>query len=427
MSETATVAAPAAKPSEHAAFFRQSGWLMMANIIGGFMTLGVHILNKRITPAEYTIFVTLLSMVSCMPVTPLQMVFAQQTAQAVALNRQRQLASMIRMTWLWSFILWALAAVVILYFQHDIATKWELPNTVGIWVTLPVLLVAIWMPLFSGILQGDQDFFGLGWSLICGGAGRLVVAAILVIGFASQSTGMMAGALGGLGLQAGIAIWRSRHLWGGPGESFPVRPLLAQIVPLMLGFGACQFMFTSDTMFAKAFFDGEALKPYAAAGTLSRGLLWLVMPLATVMFPKIVHSRVKKEQSNLSGLVVLGTAALAVCGGIGLWLFGPLVVKVIYESGDVASAMALIPWYAVAMIPLAMANVLANDLLARGRFAVVPFMVLLAVAYGFGLPLMLHHFPGRLEVVLQTLAFFNLLLFGACAIFAWVIKEKRPA
>ena len=55
----------------------------------------------------------------------------------------------------------------------------------------------------------------------------------------------------------------------------------------------------------------------------------------------------------------------------------------------------------------------------RSRFGVVPVMVLLAATYGFTLPWMLNHFPGRPEVVLQTLGAFNLLLFGICAWFAW--------
>ena len=71
------------------------------------------------------------------------------------------------------------------------------------------------------------------------------------------------------------------------------------------------------------------------------------------------------------------------------------------------------------MVPLAMANVMVNDLLARGRYVAVPFMVGIALAYGFSLPAILNHFPGRLEVVLQTLAAFNLLLFGLCAWFRW--------
>jgi O-antigen/teichoic acid export membrane protein len=199
---------------------------------------------------------------------------------------------------------------------------------------------------------------------------------------------------------------------------------MKQVVPLTFGFGACQFMFTSDTMFAMAYFTGDEMAPYVAAGTLSRALLWLVLPLATVMFPKIVHAAAKSEKTNLFNLVVLGTAVLAIGGVLGLWLVGPVMVKIVYKTSYVAATTALLPWYAGAMVPLALANVMVNDLLARSRFGVVPWMVLLAVAYGFTLPVMLNHFPGRLEVVLQTLGAFNLLLFLVCAWFTWGVKGK---
>src|SRR5476649_1775429 len=81
----------------HAAFFRQSGWLMMATIIAGIMSYAVHFLAKGISESEYGIFVTMLMMTACIPVMPLQMVFAQQTAEALATNRGRQLAGMIRL------------------------------------------------------------------------------------------------------------------------------------------------------------------------------------------------------------------------------------------------------------------------------------------------------------------------------------------
>jgi hypothetical protein len=178
-------------------------------------------------------------------------------------------------------------------------------------------------------------------------------------------------------------------------------------------------MFTSDTLYAKAFFEPDTMKAYVAAGTLARGLLWVVMPLAAVMFPKLVQSSIRREKTNLFGLVVLGTAVLGICGMIGLWVAGPLVVRIVYKSSDVLGTVALIPWYTCAMVPLAMANVMVNDLLARARFVAVPFMVAVALAYALSLPAILHHFPGRLEVVLQTLAGFNLLLVGVCAWFRW--------
>ena len=409
----------------HAAFFRQSGWLMIAAIAGGALTWGVHFLNKVIDPAEYATFGVLLMVVACLPTMPLQMVFTQQAALALATGRERQLAGLVRLAWLWTFILWALGALVVFGFRKQIVAGWHLPNELGIWVTLLLLLVSLWVPMFTGLLQGRQDFFWMGWSSIVGGATRLGGAVLLVLALHLGAAGMMTGALIGIGLTALIAVWRTRDLWRLPAERFEMAGLARQVLPLLFGFGACQFMFTSDTMFATAYFDGEQMKPYVVAGTLSRALLWLVLPLASVMFPKLIQSRAKSEKSNLFGLVVLGTAVLSVGGALGLWLVGPWVVRFVAHAGDVAATMALIPWYAGAMVPLALANVMVNDLLARSRFGVVPFMVALAVAYGFALPWMLNHFPGRIAVVLQTLGAFNLLLFAICAWFAWGVKEKN--
>jgi O-antigen/teichoic acid export membrane protein len=408
----------------HAAFFRQSGWMIIAAVAGGAMTWFVHFLAKYIPEAQYATFGTLLMVVACLPTTPLQMIFAQQTAQALATGRERQLSGMIRLAWLWTFILWAVGTVAVLVFQKQIVTGWHLPGTMGLLVTLPLLLFSLWLPMFGGVVQGRQDFFWLGWSTILGGTGRFIAAAFLVLALGLGAAGMMAGALISAALSVGIFVWRSRDLWSLRPERFDNRTLLRQVVPLLFGFGACQFMFTADTMFAKAYFPGDQMAPYVAAGTLSRALLWLVAPLAQVMFPKIVQAAAKSQKTNLFNLVVLGTAVLAICGALGLWLVGPIVVKIVYKTSYVAATTALLPWYAGAMVPLALANVMINDLLARARYGVVPWMVLLAVAYGLTLPAMLNHFPGRLEVVLQTLGAFNLLLFLVCAWFTWGMKAK---
>ena len=110
-------AIPTVDHKPHAAFFRQSGWLMIATIIAGILSYGVHPLAKKISESEYSIFGTMLMVTACIPTMPLQMVFAQQTAGALATNRQRQLAGMIRLGWLWTFVLWAAAALMVLVFQ----------------------------------------------------------------------------------------------------------------------------------------------------------------------------------------------------------------------------------------------------------------------------------------------------------------------
>ena len=49
--------------------------------------MGVHLLAKKVSESEYSIFGTMLMVTACVPIMPLQMVFAQQTAGTLATNR----------------------------------------------------------------------------------------------------------------------------------------------------------------------------------------------------------------------------------------------------------------------------------------------------------------------------------------------------
>jgi O-antigen/teichoic acid export membrane protein len=174
-------------------------------------------------------------------------------------------------------------------------------------------------------------------------------------------------------------------------------------------------------MFVKAYFPGDDAAFYLSAGTLSRGLMWLVVPLATVMFPKIVHSVARSEKSNLLGVVLLGTAILAAGGAVGLTILGPWIVKLAYSKAYVSVAAAVLPWYAWAMVPLSLAYALVNHLLAREQFRIVPVLLLLAAAYGVALT----QFHDSLIMVLKTLGAFNLLLLGASAWFTLQRPKSR--
>ncbi|HZI30777.1 MAG TPA: hypothetical protein VFF11_00465, partial [Candidatus Binatia bacterium] len=152
MSAEKVAAIPTIDHKPHAAFFRQSGWLMTANIAAGFMTLGVHFLSKKIPEAEYAAFGTLLMVVACVPTLPLQMVFAQQTAQALATGRKRQLAGMIRLGWVGTFVIWALGALAVIIYQKQIVAGWQLPSAAGLLIMLPLFLFSLWVPMFGGVL-----------------------------------------------------------------------------------------------------------------------------------------------------------------------------------------------------------------------------------------------------------------------------------
>lgn len=397
--------------------------MMFANLTTGVLMWAVHFFSKAIPDAEYGTFVALVAMSMLVPTLPLQMVFAQQTAAALATGRHGELARMIRQAWLGLFLLWIVAALVVLGLQGLLVERWQLSNPAAIWITLLVWLCSLWLPMFWGLMQGKQDFLWMGWSMILGGVGRLGGVAVAVLVLGGYATGMISAAAVGFGMAVGLAIWMTRDLWTVKGHPFDRRRFLKQVLPLMLGFGACQFLFTADTLFVKAWFPEEQVSYYGAAGTLSRGVMWLVLPLAAVMFPKIVHSSIKAEKTDLMTLTLVGTAVLASGGAVGLWVVGPWVVPFVFKPSYVEVATALLPWYAGAMVPLSLANVLVNNLLARSQFGVVPWLVGLAAGYVAALNV----FHGSLVAVLQTLAVFCTGLFLICVWFTRRHKAELAA
>jgi O-antigen/teichoic acid export membrane protein len=192
----------------------------------------------------------------------------------------------------------------------------------------------------------------------------------------------------------------------------------------LLGFIFVQFLFTGDTLFVKHYFTGADTGAYGCAGTLSRALIWLVSPLAAVMFPRIVHSSAKSEQTDIVGMVLIGTAVLAICGAAGLALVGRWLVLLVAGPDFVPVAGPVLPWYAAAMVPLALANVLVNNLLARSQFGVVPFIFFLCLGYAIAM-IYVNESVHTLVAALQTLGIFNLLLFAVCAWFTWGTGSRK--
>jgi O-antigen/teichoic acid export membrane protein len=150
---------------------------MIATVVGGMFMTAMHFLSHAMPKGEYGQFVAFLSVAMFIPAMPLQMVLAEQTARARALHREHELSGLIRAAWLGTFLVWLVAVVVVLLFQGTIMAQWNVSNPAAIWLMLPVLLFTAWLPMFYGLLQGQQNFLWMGWSMLINGVGRVAIGA----------------------------------------------------------------------------------------------------------------------------------------------------------------------------------------------------------------------------------------------------------
>jgi len=439
--------------SNRTKYFRQSGWMVTATLAGGICMFAVHIIYPVLGDKEYGLFTTLLAMLNLLtiPALGLQTMFAQQAASALSPEDHARLNGTVRGVLGWAFLLWIVFALGSWMFSEQIMRTLAIGNPMALWLVVLFALCLLWQPIFFGVLQGRQNFLWLGWSLITNGAGRFMTVVVIVFGLHALATGAIAGALLGVTASVLMAGVQTRQAWNSPERlPFDSRNWLKQIVPLTLGLGAFQFIFSVDVLIVRSLYLENQTGNYNAAGTIARGLVMFTAPLAVVMFPKIVHSRAAGKKSNVLVYTLLSCAVLSVLVALGCTWFGHILQHAIETPGyspfylpaavltklqaHAAAVRALghlIPWFVWCMLPLALGNMLLNNLLAHKEYRVVPYLVLLGIAYATAViyfaaepdSLSFTHF----KRVIQILGLTNLAFAGMCAAFTWLTARKTAA
>jgi O-antigen/teichoic acid export membrane protein len=263
---------------------------------------------------------------------------------------------------------------------------------------------------------------------IVNGAGRFLAIVLVVYLLGGLAAGAMAGALIGIFAALLLAMLPSRTGWSGARLPFDWKGWLGRVIPLTLGLGASQFIFSVDMILVRSLFGGEAeTGHYVAAGTIGRGLVMFTAPLTVVMFPKIVHSISIGSKTHVLAYTLYATALLGSLGALGAtgmavglrevvqapeafagFLPAAVLNKLLADPAGVVTICKLIPWFVWCMLPLALANVLLNNLMAARHFRVVPALIIVAAAYASAVVM----WGKSLVAVIQILGVFNLIFFA---------------
>lgn len=204
-------------------------------------------------------------------------------------------------------------------------------------------------------------------------------------------------------------------------------PWLGRLLPVTLGLAAGSVMLSFDTPFMRgALKEGNlgAMDLYAAAGRIGRALVMFTMPMAMVLFPRVARSAATGESTGVLRLALGATLGTGLMAALACTFLAPVPLGILYAGQpEFLKAAPLVPWFAWAMLPLTAAYTLVNNLIARGRFRAVPWLVAVAAAY-VGTLLwreeQIRSMPpmDAFRAVLQTLGLFSLLLLGVAVVFS---------
>jgi O-antigen/teichoic acid export membrane protein len=408
-------------------FFRQTGWMVLATALMGVFMTGTQVVAARwMEPGEYAVWFALLRVYLLLgiPSIGLQTVFAHQAAAALDAERQQVLHATVRAVLRATFLLWLGVAVLTFLSQGWLLRTLKIANPAALWITLAVGLSCLWAPVLRGLVQGQQRFAALGWALVLDGVGRFG-AVLLIVLAGGQAAGGMAGALVGQVVSALLCVWLVKDVILGPGAGFDWVPWLRRVVPLTLGTGTILVLSTADVIYVQSLFPLEQSQKYVPAAMIGLALLTFGSPIAAVMFPKVARSTALTRSSRAMPLALAATIGGGALGALFCTLLPELPLKVIFFFKPAFwLAAPLVPWFAWVLLPLIVANVLINNLLAAGRLRVVPWVVAVGVLYlgllGAGrrwLPT-LEAFTA-FRTLLGTLGVCNLLLLAVAVVFTW--------
>ncbi len=370
---------------------RHSVLLLFATQFGNVATMLFQILMMRqLSRIEYGMLASMLSLVliTGTPLEALRTAVAHQTALLMRMGQGGALRAFLRH---WARSLLVAAALIVLIGwlgRHGISTLLQLPAPGLVILTGFIVAGSLFMPYFQGALQGGQAFT---WMAIHGqvwGVVRFVIGALLVWIWVSRSiqpTAMTALSAQMMAVVASVAV----------GGWAVARLIRRQPVCLELPFAGWNYFLLSlavligyavlmnaDVALVKIFFDPEQAGVFAQAATIGRSIVFLPVPIAAVMFPKVVSAGVSTAGDRRVMLkALLFTAALIGLAGFVCTVWTPFVWWIFTGSWDDPAGISLVRGVIWALSPLGLTFLLMNFELAQRRFWAPLLLLVLAGVY----------------------------------------------
>lgn len=371
---------------------RHSFLLLVTTGVANVANVVFHmVMGRALIPDEYGILAALLNMMLVLstPLDALRNAMAHFAARAHRANNAA-LARAIAQRWTLRIAALAIPASVLVWLLHArIAGFFHLATPAPILVIALFLIAFMLLPVLSGVLQGMQRFWlfgaslhglsvvrlGLGWAFVS------VFAATAFYAVLANGLAMLYGAVA-----AGLGVWWITRAAGPRVEA--TRGIGPYFLNAMFMLGSYGILMNCDVMLVRHFHPEEA-GSFAWAATIGRSVVFLPMPIAMAMFPKVISTGASSRSSRMIVLKALAMVAGMIGVGVGICLILPwLPLRILYGITDPApELLRLVRMVMLAMCPLGISYLLLHFEMAQHRFGTVPWLIALAVAYIGGVAL----------------------------------------
>lgn len=281
--------------------------------------------------------------------------------------------------------------LLVLALSEVLANRFHMDSIWPVVLMAIILFVSILMPVFSGAFQGLEKFASMAaashlWTVV-----RLVAGALLV-GLLSPTVefAFVAHLFGVL-----ICLWVGvRGLRSAIPDPVPTGQPLEKAGKYFFGSLTALFFYAvlmnAGVVMVKIFFPNEMdYGPYAQAFMIGRMVVFLSLPLANVLFPKVSARQGMSEESLGSLLKAIVLSFILVGSIVGFFLIWPCVPLAAMFGNWFPNAemMNLVRWVVLSMSPLGLVFLIMNFEMAQNRFSLLAPLGLFALLFvgGFSL------------------------------------------
>ena len=381
---------------------RGGGLLALANLAAALANyLFQAVIGRLLTIEQYATVNALLSitLLAAAPVSAISWSMTKFVAQLAAQGRLALVASLIGRAALRLLLLFVPAALAWAAAAPLLGRALQIRSRGAVLMTLAVLFWTLLRPLVHGSLRGLERFGVMASSNVLQPALRVAFAGLLaaagwgpagvLLGVALSLAAATLFSLAFLPPQAPLA----RH------HGLPRVELYRFFWPTLWSMTAYAILAQADMVAAKAGLAPEQAGYYSAAATFARGTLALIIPLVSVLFPRIslrASGRVRRLELWLVAAVGLFQLLAIIAGKF----LAPLLIQLLLGRTP-PPAVQLLPLFLAAISPLALASVPIHFRLARGSRWLAAALMTIAGAYIAALGLF-HSSPNRILACLAT-------------------------
>lgn len=364
---------------------RHSLMLILASLLGHIGNYAYHFITGRfLSEVEYGLLMALFGAVNILlfPLAAFDLSLTRTIAELQKDHQESAIASLLRS---WCFRLTGLVIVALvsaMVVRPFLLNFFSTENWIPLLLALLIPCLCLFLTLSGATLRGLQCFHGLAFRnglMFLTRAG--LFGSFFALGSISTSWAL-ASHLIALLLALAVSLVFLRRTLQSPSTASPPPPILPgtlKAFPILLAFSV---LMSADVVLMRALHSEELSGQFAQAATLARMILWIPLPIAQTLFPKVVRqSPTGDSHSELLRKALLYTAGLVGASLLGAWILGEFIFHLLFGHPPSPEQLGWLRGVGIGMAFLGPVYVILQYEMAQRRHnRLIPICVL-ALAY----------------------------------------------